>query len=178
MGDTGGDIVSRLAASSGPSMVIEELGYGCTASKEYMKEVVGLMPAMDERELARLVGVLARTHSSLDVAKCGQTLASLAAAVGIAAPSQTATSWNYENAVDALREASPKLNWSNAMAQLDHEGFGVPDGRAFEAIARMFSRAVKDKEPFPVSAVAGGSCLLYTSPSPRDATLSRMPSSA
>ena len=138
-------------------MVIEELGYGCTASKEYMKEVVGLMPAMDERELARLVGVLARTHSSLDVAKCGQTLASLAAAVGIAPPTQTATSWNYENAVDALREASPKLNWSNAMAQLDHEGFGVPDGRAFEAIARMFSRAVKDKEPFPVSAVAGGS---------------------
>lgn len=157
MGDTGGDIVSRLASSSGPSMVIEELGYGCTASKEYMKEVVGLMPAMDERELARLVGVLARTHSSLDVAKCGQTLASLAAAVGIAPPTQTATSWNYENAVDALREASPKLNWSNAMAQLDHEGFGVPDGRAFEAIARMFSRAVKDKEPFPVSAVAGGS---------------------
>ena len=139
-------------------MVIEELGYGCTASKEYMKEVVGLMPAMDERELARLVGVLARTHSSLDVAKCGQTLASLAAAVGIAAPSaasSAATSWNYENAVDALREASPNLNWSNAMAALDHEGFSVPDGIAFEAIARMFSRAVKDKEPFPVSAVAG-----------------------
>ena len=137
-------------------MVIEELGYGCTASKEYMKEVVGLMPAMDERELARLVGVLARTHSSLDVAKCGRTLASLAAAVGIAAPSP-ATSWNYENAVDALREASPNLNWPNAMAALDHEGFNCPDGIAFEAIARMFSRAVKDKEPFPVSAVAGGS---------------------
>ena len=81
-----------------------------------MKEVVGLMPAMDERELARLVGVLARTHSSLDVAKCGRTLASLAAAVGIAAPSP-ATSWNYENAVDALREASPNLNWPNAMAR-------------------------------------------------------------
>ena len=47
MGDTGGDIVSRLASSSGPSMVIEELGYACTASKEYMKEVVGLMPAME-----------------------------------------------------------------------------------------------------------------------------------
>ena len=156
MGDAGGDIVSRLASSSGPSMVIEELGYGCTASKEYMKEVVGLMPAMDERELARLVGVLARTHSSLDVAKCGRTLASLAAAVGIAAPSP-ATSWNYENAVDALREASPNLNWPNAMAALDHEGFNCPDGIAFEAIARMFSRAVKDKEPFPVSAVAGGS---------------------
>lgn len=108
MGDTGGDIVSRLASSSGPSMVIEELGYACTASKEYMKEVVGLMPAMEERELARLVGVLARTHSSLDVVKCGQTLTSLANAVGIAAPSPAALgagTWNYDNAVDALRES-------------------------------------------------------------------------
>ena len=160
MGDTGGDIVSRLASSSGPSMVIEELGYACTASKEYMKEVVGLMPAMEERELARLVGVLARTHSSLDVVKCGQTLTSLANAVGIAAPSPAALgagTWNYDNAVDALREASPNLNWSTAMQMLDHEGFSVPDGIAFEAIARMFSRAVKDKEPFPVNAVASGS---------------------
>ena len=141
-------------------MVIEELGYACTASKEYMKEVVGLMPAMEERELARLVGVLARTHSSLDVVKCGQTLTSLANAVGIAAPSPAALgagTWNYDNAVDALREASPNLNWSTAMQMLDHEGFSVPDGIAFEAIARMFSRAVKDKEPFPVNAVASGS---------------------
>ena len=32
-------------------------------------------------------------------------------------------------------------------------------------------------EPDPVTE-AGGSCLLYTSPSPRDGLLSRMPSSA
>ena len=68
-----------------------------------------------------------------------------------------AGTWNYDNAVDALREASPNLNWSTAMQMLDHEGFSVPDGIAFEAIARMFSRAVKDKEPFPVNAVASGS---------------------
>ena len=83
MGDTGGDIVSRLASSSGPSMVIEELGYGCASTKDYFKEIVGLMPAMDERELARLIGVLARTHSSLDVMSSAKTLQSLAAAVGI-----------------------------------------------------------------------------------------------
>ena len=33
-------------------------------------------------------------------------------------------------------------------------------------------------EGFPALATPGGDCLLYTSPSPRDATLSRMPSSA
>jgi len=111
MGDAasknGGDIVSRLASSAGPSMVVEELGYGCTATKDYFKEVIALLPAIDERELARLVAVLARTHSCLDVGSCGQTLQSLTAAVGIAPPSPAALSaatWNYNNAVDALLE--------------------------------------------------------------------------
>ena len=35
-----------------------------------------------------------------------------------------------------------------------------------------------DADDDPVTLVSMGSCLLYTSPSPRDATLSRMPSSA
>ena len=74
MGDHGGDIVSRLSSSSGPSAVIAELGYGCAVTVDYFKEVIGLMPAMDESELERLVGVLARTHSSLDVSTCGATL--------------------------------------------------------------------------------------------------------
>jgi hypothetical protein len=106
----GGDIVSRLASSAGPSMVVEELGYGCTATKDYFKEVIALLPAIDERELARLIAVLARTHSCLDVGSCGQTLQSLTAAVGIAPPSPAALSaatWNYNNAVDALLEVWP-----------------------------------------------------------------------
>ena len=34
------------------------------------------------------------------------------------------------------------------------------------------------ESPFPVPEIMVEACLLYTSPSPRDATLSRMPSSA
>jgi len=160
MGDHGGDIVSRLSSSSGPSAVIAELGYGCAVTVDYFKEVIGLMPAMDESELARLVGVLARTHSSLDVSTCGATLSSLAAAVGIDAPSAaalSATNWNYENAADALAATCPSLDWTKAMYKLNHLGFIVPDARTFEALVRMFARATKDKEPFPVAAVAGGS---------------------
>ena len=36
----------------------------------------------------------------------------------------------------------------------------------------------KDRDVAATSAVTTQACLLYTSPSPRDATLSRMPSSA
>ena len=40
------------------------------------------------------------------------------------------------------------------------------------------SKSVKDRIRHAVSVAKGEACLLYTSPSPRDATLSRMPSSA
>ena len=53
-----GDVVGRLA--SGASRVIEELGYGCASTKEYFAAVLGLAPAMDEMELAKLVATLAR----------------------------------------------------------------------------------------------------------------------
>ena len=48
-------------------------------------------------------------------------------------------------------------------------------GNAF----RKFSADARDDEvPSKVAIVRSNNCLLYTSPSPRDATLSRMPSSA
>ena len=46
----------------------------------------------------------------------------------------------------------------------------------------IFARCVGDSDGFLLESVDNGErwsrCLLYTSPSPRDATLSRMPSSA
>ena len=46
-----------------------------------------------------------------------------------------------------------------------------------DLIAELKS-ASKDKSIKAIVLAANGNCLLYTSPSPRDATLSRMPSSA
>ena len=89
---SGSDIVSRLSASTSPSEVIKELGYGCTASKEYFKKVIGLMPAFGSRELARVVATLASTRDALDPVATNLTLASLAAAVGLETP-QAATTW-------------------------------------------------------------------------------------
>ena len=152
-----GDVVGRLA--SGASRVIEELGYGCASTKEYFAAVLGLAPAMDETELAKLVATLARSHSSLDAAAGAEALAALASATGIGAPpasAAAATTWNYDNAVDAIRERFPGIDWKAAMSHLDHEGFALPDARAFEALMRMFARATADAEPFPIAAVCSG----------------------
>ena len=57
----------------------------------------------------------------------------------------------------------------------------LPDGRADGEVRRLVRGAdliILDPNVSPSSALLEWACLLYTSPSPRDATLSRMPSSA
>ena len=55
------------------------------------------------------------------------------------------------------------------------------DGEALQVCCGAFNMTVGDLIPFATIGTTmpnGMDCLLYTSPSPRDATLSRMPSSA
>ena len=84
------DIVSRLSGSASPSEVIKELGYGCTVSKEYFKSVIGLMPPMDDRELCKVITVLAATRDTIDVKATSAALSAFAAAAA-AMPSDAAT---------------------------------------------------------------------------------------
>ena len=166
MTPVGGDIVSRLSSSTSPSETIKELGYGCTASVDYFKRIIGLMPAFGARELARVVAMLASTRDVLDPTATAATLAGVAAAVGLEPP-RLETTWNYENAADALREARPDADWVEAMMHLDKAGAawfldtgsaeapGV-DARAPEAVLKMFARATDGERAFPVEAVCAG----------------------
>ena len=54
----------------------------------------------------------------------------------------------------------------------------VPDRGEIADQGQLENWLVKDEPNHRMMTVKKGSCLLYTSPSPRDATLSRMPSSA
>ena len=79
------DTDPRVEGDDGaPWRVIEEVGYGCSASKEFFQEVLGQqrLGVMDEGELAKLVGAIARTRSSLNVSSCAEALRSLCAATG------------------------------------------------------------------------------------------------
>ena len=51
-------------------------------------------------------------------------------------------------------------------------------GKDFEKAAKKMERRISERVPGSKLAAPGLSCLLYTSPSPRDRTRSRMPSSA
>jgi len=60
------------------------------------------------------------------------------------------------------------------------EIFIVKKGSGLKTVANKLEgrRLIKNKDLFMLWVILKGGCLLYTSPSPRDATLSRMPSSA
>ena len=87
-------------------------------------------------------------------------------------------------------QPSAKLSWETPPNGKNLAGYRVhwrlttePEWTHSRFIGKVnewtFENLVIDNYFFGVSAVAkDGSCLLYTSPSPRDATLSRMPSSA
>ena len=116
-----------------------------------------------------------KSHAVGDLCKRGVTLptwqaleASLARdAAATPPPSDAANDTASTDAARALAGDRAKLLTGGA------------DGDALRALVALLSGAVV---PDDAAAAAGGArvlaCLLYTSPSPRDATLSRMPSSA
>ena len=59
----------------------------------------------------------------------------------------------------------------------DATSFDLPDGFS-ELVNKMLAKDPSDRFQTPAELASASACLLYTSPSPRDATLSRMPSSA
>ena len=82
---------------------------------------------------------------------------------------------NAEFPAVAARET---LGWTTVPLMCGHE-MTVPDSMQKVIRVMMLVNTMKNQDEIKSVYLRGaGSCLLYTSPSPRDATLSRMPSSA
>ena len=85
------------------------------------------------------------------------------------------------NRVDVLLQGDPGLKYVSdgtyrltATGSVHYHG-DIPDGE-FEPVLAMIYKG--DRDQLGIKGARASICLLYTSPSPRDATLSRMPSSA
>ena len=91
---------------------------------------------------------------------------------------------DYSNIKDTFRPNHADLTYQAKYGIRDYRGGGRSSAR--ETAMRVAAGAVAKKylnthgiiTKGYVSQIGSISCLLYTSPSPRDATLSRMPSSA
>ena len=80
--------------------------------------------------------------------------------------------------VAMLREAKTQCDWLIAALQVDPTLDRKTKNAPIQSIVERQAQLAAVKYVDEVIIYCTESCLLYTSPSPRDATLSRMPSSA
>jgi CCR4-NOT transcription complex subunit 1 len=108
--------MARLNSSASHGKVVEELGYTCTGSKAHLKEVLSLLPTLDETSAAQLVATMARTHSGLE--DNSASYSSLISALGggqHSVPEVPPSTWSYEVAVDAIREVVRRVYLSRTL---------------------------------------------------------------
>ena len=86
---------------------------------------------------------------------------------------------NLGNAYRSLGKFQEAINYHNQDLNIAQEvGDRVGEGRAYGNLGNAYRSLAKFQEAINYHNQDLNICLLYTSPSPRDATLSRMPSSA
>jgi CCR4-NOT transcription complex subunit 1 len=70
-----------------------------------------------------------------------------------ASASSSATAWNVNVVMDAIKAAAPSISWPRVAEALDYDGFSVPDAAGFAILMGAWRRATS--EPFPLTAIAG-----------------------
>ncbi|BBN05282.1 CCR4-NOT transcription complex subunit 1 [Marchantia polymorpha subsp. ruderalis] len=150
---TSDDMVQQLTNANHAAAVMEELGYSCTSDVECFKEILALFPSITAKDVARLVGMIARTHKGLDDAQGTHgTFSTALCSTEHLLPDYVST-WNVDVLLDALNQLVPDLNWISVIENLDYEGFFLPDQKAFSLLMTIYSKACQ--EPFPIEAVCG-----------------------
>ena len=96
------------------------------------------------------------------------------------------TETSIENNIQDLKiseEKPPEIGTNSKTEKKEEKVFNLSESRnkkiaAMHEISALIQKIESVEALYPNTKALMNSCLLYTSPSPRDATLSRMPSSA
>ncbi|KAF3780626.1 CCR4-NOT transcription complex subunit 1 [Nymphaea thermarum] len=133
--------------------IIRELGYGCTLSGSHCKEILSLYLPLNEVSVARIISTIVRTHTGLEDSQTAYATFCSALCNSSVADSSWMNSWNIDVLLDSIKQIAPETNWKAVMENLDHEGFYLPDEKAFLLLMSIYRNACQD--PFPLSAVTG-----------------------
>lgn len=140
---------TKMRGAVGVAELMEDLGYASAATPENLKVVLAQFPALKPSDVARIIGMMSRTHTGLDESAMLHTFSKNStwnAKPGL-------KTWNVNVFVDTVKELYPKLNWQTVIQSLDHPEFQLNDSRGFGLILAAYRRA--SKAPFPVDALFG-----------------------
>ncbi len=144
-----GNLITKLRASATVADLMEDLGYASAATAENLKVVLAQFPALKPADVARIVGMMSRTHTGLEESAMLHTFAknsTWSARPGL-------KTWNINVFVDTVKEMYTKLSWQAVIQGLDHAEFQLYDSRGFALILAVYRRATK--AAFPVDALFG-----------------------
>jgi len=142
------------ASRASPAAGMQENGYSCAKSKETFRAVLDVFDTLDEAEVARVLGVVARTHTGLpDTSGLMPGLAMLLKEPLLAEGEAPPQEWNVGVIMDVLleRPERPGLDWELVARRMDHSDFYLPDQQAFQTLMDMYVQGAG--APFPVGAV-------------------------
>jgi CCR4-NOT transcription complex subunit 1 len=97
-------MVLKLNSANNVADLMEELGYGCTSDVEHCKEIFGMFPAVSEKDVAGLVGMIARTHKGLEDSHGTHGTFSTALCNGEHVSSDYLTTWNLDVVLETLKQ--------------------------------------------------------------------------
>ncbi|KAF5204452.1 Ccr4-not transcription complex subunit [Thalictrum thalictroides] len=146
-------VLAEIEKEMSMADTMKELGYNCTVNASHCREILSLFLPLTEVTLARLLGTIASTHVGLED---GQNMYSTFCAALGSSSSVDATfldSWNVDVLVDSIKQLAPDTNWACVMENMDHEGFYIPNEKAFSFFMSVYASACK--EPFPLHSICG-----------------------
>ncbi|KAM7472074.1 hypothetical protein LguiA_010257 [Lonicera macranthoides] len=147
------DILAEMEKETSMSDIMKELGYGCTVNVTQCREMLSLFLPLTEVTVAKIIGTIVRTDAGLE--DSSNTFLTFCSAVGSSSLSDLPllNSWNIDVLVDSINQLAPGINWIKVFANIDHEGFYIPNEAAFSVFMSIYKQACQD--PFPISVICG-----------------------
>ena len=144
---------ATLAASTASlAAVMQENGYSCAKSEATFRAVLDVFDSLDEAEVARVLSVVARTHTGLpDTSGLMPGLAMLLKEPLLAEGEAPPQEWNVKVIMDVLLKKLPELDWGLVARRMDHPDFLLPDQQAFQTLVGMYLQGAG--KPFPIDAL-------------------------
>ena len=83
--------------------IMEELGYSCTVGVAQCKEILNLLPSLQEANIARIIAMASRSHTGLEDSHgtCGTFYSALTESAFV--DGIWASTWNIEVLVESIK---------------------------------------------------------------------------
>lgn len=102
--DTALEMCSLLSTATSVADVMEELGYSCTVDIDHCRGVLGLFPTLTEIEVARILGMVARTHRRSEDLQGTHSTFCTALCNDEQVSSDWLTTWDVDVLVDSIKQ--------------------------------------------------------------------------